>query len=98
MAEERVYRQVSDVIKRTTNPQFNKTFDFDVPLERLVETGILIEVRNHSTVQRNTLGFVHIGTTAKRPACDYWKEVLAFSDFNSECVLDITANKPTQIC
>ena len=94
----RMFKEATEVIKKTMNPQFQKTFDFELSRDKLQNAAILLEVQHHGHMQRSIMGYVHIGLKASRRGRDYWKEVIGFSDFNAECSLDIQTIKPSKIC
>lgn len=94
----RIFKVATDVIKKSRNPQFQKSFDFKLSLDQLENTGILLEVQHHGHMQRSIMGYVHIGLKAGRKGRDYWRKVLGFSEFNSSCALEIQTVKPVKIC
>ena len=93
-----MFKEATEVIKRTLNPQFQKSFDFKFAHEKLQNAAILVEVLQHGYLQKSILGYVHIGLKASRRGRNYWKEVIGFSDFNTECILDIQTVKPLKVC
>ena len=92
------FKETTDVMKKTLNPQFQQSFDFKLEHEKLKNSAILLEVQQHGYFQKNIVGYVHIGLKASKRGRNYWREIIGFSEFNTECILDIQTEKPAKIC
>ena len=91
------FKRTTDIIRKTTKPNFKQSFDFDIAQNKLPDVGILLQVRMHA-IYKTVLGYVHIGPAAEGTGREHWSEVLSFSDYNSESIFDICHRKPNTIC
>ena len=98
LGESCAFKETTEVVRKSLDPQFGKSFDFKLPHDKLQNAAILLEVQQHGYVHKSTIGYVHIGLKASKRGRNYWKEVVGFSDFNRECFLDIQRVKPSKIC
>eukprot|EP00794_Sanderia_malayensis_P010033 gene10033-11058_t len=93
-----IKKRTTEIVKKTCQPIFKKSFDVDVSQNELHEVGILLQVRLHGAMYKSVLGYVHIGPAAEGQGEEHWNEVLSFMDFNSPNVFDIMSKKPSTLC
>ena len=93
----RLFKEYTAVKKKTSEPTYNESFDFDIAQDKLSQTAVLLEVRHHGAMHRTILGYVHIGNEADGLGHDQWDEVLDFAEYNREHSHDIQRKKPTKI-
>lgn len=75
----RVSKRNTTIQKRSRQPVFNETFQFDLSRERLPECDILFEIRHHGSMYRTPIGFVTVGNSAGGEGTQHWMQLLDFS-------------------
>ena len=75
----RVSKRSTTIQKRSRQPVFNETFQFDLSRERLPECDILFEIRHHGSMYRTPIGFVTVGNSAGGEGTQHWMQLLDFS-------------------